>query len=81
MAGSCTTSRTYQEIKPPKKVVFTLAMGGRCQREESLLPVEFHDLGNSTEVTLHARAVAHPEERDKHAQGWKRLHGPLAKFL
>jgi len=52
-----------------RKSGFHLAMEGYASAEESLVTVEFHDLGNSTEVTLTHERLPNPEERDKHAQG------------
>src|ERR1700675_532832 len=42
---------TYREIQPPEKLVFTWRPDGDPWPEDSLVTVEFHDLGNSTEVT------------------------------
>ncbi len=74
-------SGTYQEITPPEKVVFTWRWEGDASAEDSLVTVEFHDLGNSTEVTLTHERLPNPEERDKHAQGWNGCMDQLAKFL
>jgi uncharacterized protein YndB with AHSA1/START domain len=72
---------TYQEIKPPEKVVFTWRWDGNASPEDSLVTIEFHDLGNSTEVTLTHERLPNLEERDKHAQGWNGCMEQLAGIL
>jgi uncharacterized protein YndB with AHSA1/START domain len=74
-------SGTYQEIKPPEKVVFTWRWDGDTSPEHSVVTIEFQDLGNSTEVTLTHERLPNPEERDKHAHGWNGCMDQLAKFL
>jgi uncharacterized protein YndB with AHSA1/START domain len=72
---------TYQEIKPPEKVVFTWRWDGDTSHEDSVVTVEFHDLGSSTEVTLTHERLPNPEERDKHAHGWNGCMDQLAGIL
>jgi uncharacterized protein YndB with AHSA1/START domain len=74
-------SGTYQEIKPPEKVVFTWRWDGDTSPEHSVVTIEFQDLGDSTEVTLTHERLPNPEERDKHAHGWNGCMDQLAKFL
>jgi uncharacterized protein YndB with AHSA1/START domain len=72
---------TYQEIKPPEKIVFTWRWDGDARPEDSLVTIEFQDLGNSTEVILTHERLPNLEERDKHAHGWTGCLDQLAKFL
>jgi uncharacterized protein YndB with AHSA1/START domain len=72
---------TYQEIKPPEKVVFTWRWEGDSGPENSVVTIEFQDLGTSTEVTLTHEQLPSPEERDKHSHGWNGCMDQLAKFL
>jgi uncharacterized protein YndB with AHSA1/START domain len=72
---------TYLEIKPPEKVVFTWRWDGDTSPEDSVVTVEFHDLGSSTEVTLTHERLPNPEERDKHAHGWNGCLDQLAGIL
>jgi uncharacterized protein YndB with AHSA1/START domain len=74
-------SGTYQEIKPLETVVFTWRWGGDASPEDSLETIEFHDLGNYTEVNLTHERLPNPEERDKHALGWNGGMDQLARFL
>jgi uncharacterized protein YndB with AHSA1/START domain len=72
---------TYQEIKPPEKVVFTWRWDGDTSAEDSVVTIEFHDLGSSTEVTLTHERLPSTEERDKHAHGWNGCMDQLAGIL
>jgi uncharacterized protein YndB with AHSA1/START domain len=72
---------TYQEIKPPEKVVFTWRWDGDTSHEDSVVTIEFSDLGNSTEVTLTHERLPNTEERDKHAHGWNGCMDQLAGIL
>ena len=72
---------TYQEIKPPEKIVFTWRWDGDMSQEDSVVTIEFHDLGNSTEVTLAHERLPSTEERDKHAHGWNGCMDQLAGIL
>ena len=74
-------SGTYQEIKPPEKIVFTWRWDRDASLEDSLVTIEFHDLGNSTEMTLTHERLPNLEERDKHAHGWNGCIEQLANFL
>jgi uncharacterized protein YndB with AHSA1/START domain len=72
---------TYQEIKPPEKVVFTWRWDGDTSHEDSVVTIEFHDLGSSTEVILTHERLPSTEERDKHAHGWNGCMDQLAGIL
>jgi uncharacterized protein YndB with AHSA1/START domain len=72
---------TYREILPPEKVVFTWRWDGDTRPEDSLVTIEFRDLGNSTEVILTHEQLPSVEERDKHAHGWTGCLEQLGKFL
>ena len=71
----------YTEIKPPEKVAFTWKWEGDVRPESSLVTVEFHDLGNSTEVTITHVRLPNVEDRDKHAHGWNGCLERLATFV
>jgi uncharacterized protein YndB with AHSA1/START domain len=72
---------TYREIQPPEKVVFTWRWDGETCTEDSLVTLEFHDLGNSTELILTHEQLPNLEERNKHSQGWTGCLEQLDKFL
>ena len=74
-------SGAYQEIKPPEKVVFTWRWDGDTGLEDTVVTIEFQDLGDSTEVTLTHERLPTPEERDKHAHGWNGCMDQLGRIL
>jgi uncharacterized protein YndB with AHSA1/START domain len=72
---------TYREIKPPEKVAFTWSWENDPNRGESLVTVEFLDLGASTEIKLTHELLPNAEERGKHEHGWTGCLEQLAKYL
>jgi len=74
-------SCTYREIKAPEKLVFTWNYVGNPAPHESLVTVEFRDLGASTEVALTHEQLANAEEREKHNHGWMGCFEQFAKYL
>jgi uncharacterized protein YndB with AHSA1/START domain len=73
---------TYKEVRPPEKLVFTW----RWQREdappETLVTVDFHDLGGaSTEICVTHSNFTNPEDLNKHNEGWTGCFGQLEKHL
>ena len=61
----------FREVRPPEKLVYTWIWGGGDMAGvESLVTIEFADLGTATELALtHERL---PSERacELHEQGW-----------
>ncbi len=79
---------TFREIKAPEKLVFTWAWerfsaSGQMeeQQDETLVTVEFHERGNSTEVVLTHEVFRDAEQRDRHNTGWNGCFDMLAKLL
>lgn len=70
----------YRECSPPARLVFTWAWESTPERE-SLVTVEFKDLGKSTEVILTHERFADEEARDKHEQGWNGCIARLERLL
>jgi uncharacterized protein YndB with AHSA1/START domain len=75
-------SGTYREVRPPERLVYTW----RWERPEmdigeTLVTVEFHDLGTSTEVVITHDLFPTQAARDQHEGGWsaclERLPGAL----
>lgn len=58
----------YREIRPPEKLVFTWSWEGEPM--ETLVTVEFRDLGDATEVMLKHEYFPDALTRDKHSEGW-----------
>ena len=69
--GTLTAFGTYREVEVPTRLVYTWdwdapdhAMG------ETIVTVEFNELGEGTEVVLRHDAVPSAEARDGHEAGW-----------
>lgn len=71
---------TYREVKFPEKLVFTWSIEG-SQMGETLVTIEFHDHGDSTELVLTHQLFPTKEERDRHQMGWTGCLDHLMKFL
>jgi uncharacterized protein YndB with AHSA1/START domain len=74
-------SGTYQQIKPPEKLVFTWRWATDPPGQESLVSLEFLDLGNATEIVLSHGQFPSTEEREKHSQGWQGCFDQFQKYL
>jgi len=72
---------TYREIKPPEKIVFTWRWEKDPNSHDSLVTVEFRDLGQSTEIAVTHEQLPSVEERDRHSQGWNGCLDQLANYL
>jgi uncharacterized protein YndB with AHSA1/START domain len=71
----------YREVKPPEKLVFTWNWQQAPDGSDTLVTVEFHDLGNSTEIVLTHERFPNAEAREKHNQGWTGCLDQLTKYL
>jgi uncharacterized protein YndB with AHSA1/START domain len=74
-------SGSYQQIKPPEKLVFTWRWASDPFSQETLVSLEFRDLGNSTEVVLNHGHFPTAEQREKHNHGWMGCMDQLEKYL
>ena len=64
---------TFREVVPPEKLVFTWQWentDGPTAGAETLVTVEFHDLGEKTEILLVHERFPDAEARDAHEKGW-----------
>jgi len=71
---------TYQQIVPPEKLVFTW-FGGAVQNWETVVTLDFLDLGAVTEVVLTHEHLGTPERRARAISGWPSLFDALAEVL
>ena len=71
---------TYQEVQPPEKLVYTWSWEGQDPLN-TLVTVEFRDVGDATEVELTHERFPNAEERDKHNEGWGGCLDQLGKLL
>ena len=87
---------TYREVTPPARLVYTWAwekpqmastlevppemepmMGG----QETLVTVEFHDRGRTTELVLTHQNFPDQQTRDQHIEGWSKMLPRFGDFL
>ncbi len=62
----------YRMIRPPEKLVFTWSWEAAGSDEpETLVTVEFIDLGDETQVVLTHEQFVTTEARDQHGDGWQ----------
>ena len=77
----------YREIDPPKKLVFTGILDGQgCAGSEgvfaeTLVTVEFQDLGGATRLVLTHDFLPTQDSRDSHSFGWNGSFDCLAEVL
>jgi uncharacterized protein YndB with AHSA1/START domain len=72
---------TYREVQPPERLVFTWSWEEGIDVGETLVTVEFRDLGDSTEVVLTHELFPNEQARDKHIEGWSGCLERLEKIL
>lgn len=70
-------SGVYREVDPPRKVSYTWGWDGDHPVKDSLVTLEFHERGTSTEVVLRHEGIIDDAERANHEKGWTAI---LDKF-
>ena len=70
----------YREIRPPEKLVFTWTWEGQ-ESLDTLVTIEFRELGKATEVMLKHESFPDPETRNTHSAGWDGCLDRLAKIM
>lgn len=73
----------YREITPPAKLSYTWTWeeDTAAEEHETLLTIEFLDLGEQTEVILTHENLASVESRDNHEGGWNQFLTKLGRYL
>lgn len=73
----------YREVRIPERVVFTWTeiMGGNPPTSESLVTVEFRDLGAATEVALTHERDVDEKQRSGHQEGWRICFDRIEKWI
>jgi uncharacterized protein YndB with AHSA1/START domain len=63
---------TYREVRTPERIVYTWGWDEDdiADQHESLVTVDFNDLGTQTEVVLTHERLKDQESRDNHNYGW-----------
>ncbi len=79
--GPYVVGGVYREVTPPDRLVFTWAWEGPGSAEETLVTVEFLDLGGTTEVVLTHQNFADQNMRDEHQKGWGGCLAQLAYLV
>jgi uncharacterized protein YndB with AHSA1/START domain len=73
---------TYREIVPPRRLVYTWQWtAGVPDRRESVVTVEFEDLGVSTRVIVVHRALDEHSLTEPYESGWQSGLDKLAIYL
>ncbi len=71
---------TYQEIVPNKRVRFTWSWETYAM-PDSVVTVDFEDLGKTTRVTLLHEGLPDQEDADQHAHGWSSMMEKIAGLI
>ena len=74
------TVGTYLHIVPPEKLVFTWS-GGAARDRETIVTLDFLDLGPMTEVVLTHERLSTSEMHDLFQAGWQSVFDTLASAL
>ena len=72
-------SGVYREITPPSRLVFTY-IGDEAQYD-TLVEIDFVDLGDKTEMRFRQAPFPDVESRDSHNFGWSSTLGLLADYV
>jgi uncharacterized protein YndB with AHSA1/START domain len=78
--GIHTSTGTYQEVRPPERLVYTWRWHDP-DSPETLVTVEFHDLGQETELVLRHERFLTASNRDGHLNGWTGIVVKLDAYL
>ena len=78
--GVHTAIGEYREVEVPSKLVYTWSWEDGTV-EDTVVTVEFSDLGSATEVTLTHDLFPSGDWRDKHSEGWTGCLGRLENRL
>lgn len=72
---------TYREVRPPERLVYTWRWEGTRDAQEvgeTVVTVEFRELGDATEVVLTHAGFPGARARDGHRTGWSGVLDHLA---
>ncbi|GAA4528019.1 SRPBCC family protein [Amycolatopsis samaneae] len=72
----------YREFSAPDRLVFTFAWDTEGDlREQTLVTIDFADLGGKTEMTFRQTGFPSVAERDGHDTGWSEAFDDLTRHL
>jgi len=72
---------TYRVVDPPRKLVYTWLWETNPDMGETVVTVEFRDLGGSTEVVLTHEWFPTEQDRTNHELGWTGAFEKLQSLL
>lgn len=72
---------TYRAVDPPKKLVYTWFWETNPAMGETVVTVEFRDLGGRTEIVLTHERLPTEEDRRNHETGWTACFDTLAGLV
>ncbi len=72
---------TYREVRPPERLVYTWRWEAEPELGETLVTVEFRDLGDATEVVVTHELFLSEKARQDHRKGWSGCLDRLARTL
>ena len=74
-------SGSYREVRRPERLVYTWQWEAEPELGDTLVTVQFHDRGGSTEVVLTHKLFPTEKARQEHERGWSGGLDNLAKIL
>ena len=74
-------SGSYREVRRPERLVYTWQWEAEPELGDTLVTVQFHDRGGSTEVVLTHELFPTEKARQEHERGWSGGLDNLAKIL
>jgi uncharacterized protein YndB with AHSA1/START domain len=74
---------TYREVRAPERLSYTFRWEEDSPEDEidTLVTVEFYDLGEKTELVLTQERFRNEESRNNHALGWEASFDNLARIV
>jgi uncharacterized protein YndB with AHSA1/START domain len=74
---------TFREIRPPERVSYTFAWDDDRGKPgtETLVTIDFEELGKQTRVRFHHTGFASEEDRDGHRGGWNSTFDRLEEYI
>jgi uncharacterized protein YndB with AHSA1/START domain len=76
-----TVTGVYRVIEPPARLVYSWRWEDKPSAGESMVTVEFHERGPSTEVVLRHEGLPDQKEIAGHRQGWTECLDKLEKVV
>jgi uncharacterized protein YndB with AHSA1/START domain len=72
---------TFREVRAPERLTYTWRWEAEPEHGETLVTVEFHTRGGSTEIVLTHELFPTEKARQEHERGWSSSFDKLARIL